>query len=149
MTKVITASEYRKSLKPGKSKKEESLQIMVAQYLKLKHPDIIFHSDVASGMKLTMGQATKNKAMQSGKGFPDMFIAKANLFHHGLFLELKHSRDEIFVKSGQLRKSEHLQRQKEVHNALWAQGYYATFACGYDDAIRIIEDYLISKETIY
>lgn len=146
MTQTLSVQEYRKMAKRPKAKKEESLQIMVARYLKTKHPDIIFHSDVASGMKLTMGQAAKNKAMQSGKGFPDMFIAKPNLHHHGLFLELKESREGVYIKGGFLSQRKHIQEQKEIHNKLWAQGYYADFVCGYDEAIDLIERYLSSKE---
>lgn len=128
-----------------KQQKEESLQIRIAKYLKTKHPDIIFHSDVASGMKLTMGQAIKNKAMQSGKGFPDMFLAIPNLNHAGLFLELKKDGTTIWLKNGELSKNEHIQSQHAIHQKLRSNGYYATFVIEFENAIQIIEDYLSSR----
>ena len=145
MKEQLTAEEYRKVKPKRKQHKEESLQIQVARYLKLKHPDIIFHSDVASGMKLTMGQAMKNKAMQSGKGFPDMFIAQPNLNHSGLFLELKKEGSTVWLRNGLLSQNEHIQGQHAIHRRLHSNGYYATFAIGFNSAVEIIEKYFSSE----
>lgn len=125
-----------------KQKLEESLQIQVATYLKLNHPNIIFRSDFAAGIKMTMGQAVRHKAMQSGRAYPDLFIAEPRGIHCGLFLELKRSKEEILKKDGKLREDVHVQEQNNVRLELLKRGYQALFACGFDEAIEIIENYL-------
>lgn len=60
----------------GKSKnKEEKVQIAICKYLRLQYPNVIFTCDLASGIRLTMGQAVKHKSMRSSRGQPDLFIA--------------------------------------------------------------------------
>lgn len=57
--------------------KESDLQVQVADYLRLQYPDVLFHSDFGSGIKLTMGQAAKQKRQNGGRrAWPDMFIAE-------------------------------------------------------------------------
>ena len=46
--------------------KESDLQIAVADYLRLQYPEVIFHSDFGSGIKLTKGQAIKQKRQNGG-----------------------------------------------------------------------------------
>ena len=40
---------------------ESDLQIQVAEYLTLQYPDVLFHSDFGSGVRLTLGQAVRQK----------------------------------------------------------------------------------------
>ncbi len=55
---------------------ESDLQSQVADYLRLQYPDVMFHSDFGSGIKLTPGQAAKQKRQNGGRrAWPDMFIA--------------------------------------------------------------------------
>ena len=143
MTQKISVQEYRKMANRPKAKKEESLQIMVARYLKLKHPDIIFHSDFSAGCKLTLGQAVRNKKMQCGRKYPDMFIAEPVRGYAGLYLELKKEGTKVFKADGTLYASEHLRAQNETLQALRTKGYKAVFAIGYDSAIRIIQNYML------
>lgn len=128
--------------KPVNKKHEEILQIQVATYMKWKHPDIIFRSDFAAGCRLTMGQAVRNKKMQWGRAYPDFFICKPVGISCGLFLEFKKSRDEIYKKDGSYLKNEHVQEQLIMMQRLIAAGYHCAFACGFDEAIKIIENYL-------
>lgn len=133
------------TLPKKKRKTEESLQLQVCQYLKIKHPEIIFYSDIASGMKLTIGQAVKAKKLRSSRAQPDIFIAHPNSLYSGLFLELKKSHEEIYCKYGTLRRDEHLQEQAIMIVNLKRLGYMADFACGYEEAIGIITNYLKIK----
>lgn len=56
---------------------ESELQVMVADYLRLQYPEVLFHSDFGSGIKLTMAQAVKQKRQNGGRrAWPDMFIAE-------------------------------------------------------------------------
>lgn len=56
---------------------ESQIQEMVADYLRLHLPDLLFHSDFGSGVKLTMGQAVRQKRLNGGRrAWPDLFIAQ-------------------------------------------------------------------------
>ena len=56
---------------------ESELQSSVADYIRGNYPDVLFHSDFGSGIKLTKGQAMKQKRQNGGRrGWPDMFIAQ-------------------------------------------------------------------------
>lgn len=139
----ITAAEYQAS-KPKKrnAKEEENMQIQVASYLRAQYPKVIFRSDVASGIRLTMGQAIKAKKMQSGRGYPDIFISEPAGPYHGMYLELKKSREGVFLKDGTLSKNAHIQEQAAMLKELETKGYYAAFCCGIVDAIYQINCYL-------
>ena len=58
-----------------KYKSESNMHMQLAQYIRLQYPQVLFHTDFAAGIKMTMGQAVKNKQLQSGRGWPDLFIA--------------------------------------------------------------------------
>ena len=140
---------------------EADLQVQVADYLRLQYPSVMFHSDYGSGIKLTMGQAIKQKRQNGGRrAWPDMFIAepivrdsetgqfyKGNYYptkqvHNGLFLELKRPGTRIFKKDGTLVADEHIREQFDVLEQLRRRGYEAKFACGFDEAKKIIDEYL-------
>lgn len=110
---------------------ESGLQIMVADYLRLQYPDVLFHSDFGSGIKLAMGQAAKQKRQNGGKrAWPDLFIAqpiKTGWFGRvedgeiesimckrcGLFLELKKDGTRLKKKNGEWA-TRHIKEQAEV-----------------------------------
>lgn len=148
---------------------EADLQAQVADYLCLQYPDVIFHSDFGSGVKLTPGQAMKQKRQNGGqRAWPDMFIAEprhyfyqtavnggaieADGYHYGLFLELKKEGEKLHPgprakkrfksKDGKEYKNEHLMEQADVLCNLRQRGYCAEFAIGFDEAKRIIDRYL-------
>lgn len=57
--------------------KESVLQMQVADFLRLQYPDVMFHSDYGSGVKLTAAQASIQKRQNGGRrAWPDMFIAE-------------------------------------------------------------------------
>lgn len=133
--------------KPRKkrAKLEEKLQIQVATYMRMVHPDVIFRSDAAGGIRLTIGQAKLNKRMQHSKSYPDVFVAQGNSLYHGLYLELKHSRSEVYRLDGKLKADEHIREQLAMLVELMRRGYAAYFACGFDEAVGMIEYYLKIK----
>lgn len=136
---------------------EENLQIQVADYLRLQYPNVLFHSDYGSGAKLTISQAVTQKRLNGGnKSWPDMFIAKKGvdcrdisecnrciaLFPaNGLFLELKKSGTRLKKKDGSWA-SEHIAEQAETIEQLRKEGYKAEFAVGFEQAKKIIDEYL-------
>jgi len=140
---------------------EAQLQIQVADYIRLKYPNVLFHSDFGSGIKLTMGQAAKQKRQNGGRrAWPDMFIAKpvcyencgADIWTHGLFIELKRQGERIhpgnraknrfLSKDGKEYTTQHLCEQADTLLALREAGYAAEFAIGFDEAIKLIDSYL-------
>lgn len=128
-----------------RKRKEESIQIQVSNYLRFKYPDVIFNSDLASGMKLTMGQAFKAKQMRSEKGQPDMIILEPRGEYKGLCIELKQRRDDVYKKDGTISQSKsmaHVRRQNEVLERLKSKGYFAVFGFGAPDCQRIIDEYM-------
>lgn len=139
----MNIEEYKKTRR--NQKREEGLQMQVASYLKIKHPNIIFRSDFAAGIKMTMGQAVKHKKMQYSRAYPDIFIAQPNSKFSGLYLELKKSLDDVYTIKGELRNNEHIQEQNAMLEELKERGYAAFFAGGFDNAITIIENYLKIK----
>lgn len=129
---------------------ELELQTQVADYLRLQYPNVLFHSDFGSGIKLTMGQAAKQKRLQGGRrAWPDMFIAEPKTIttdgdkyrFAGLFLELKRDGTRLKKKNGDWA-SEHIKEQRDVLFDLLARGYLAEFAVGFDEAKKIIDEYL-------
>lgn len=138
---------------------ESDLQSQVADYLRLQYPNVMFHSDFGSGVRLTVGQALRQKRQNGGRrAWPDMFIActlkviirfdfnrnidvSERVPCGGLFLELKREGTRLKKKNGEWA-TEHIAEQAEVLEKLRERGYCAEFAVGFDEAKRIIDEYL-------
>lgn len=128
--------------------KESDLQVQVADYLRLRYPKVLFHSDFGSGIKLTKGQAMKQYRQNGGRrGWPDMVLAEPRNGLHGLFIELKAKGVRLKKKDGTWASS-HLEEQNEVLNKLQRKGYAAYFAVGFEEAKQIIDDYLGGRNEI-
>lgn len=126
---------------------ESQLQVMVAEYLRVQYPDVLFHSDFGSGIKLTPGQAIKQKRQNGGRrAWPDMFIAEPRVkiqepVNFGLFIEIKKDGTRIYKKDGSFA-SEHIEEQAKQLALLQSKGYRAKFAVGFEQAKEIIDEYL-------
>lgn len=135
---------------PKVTKHEESLQKQVCSYLRLQYPNVIFRSDFASGMKLSQYQAVQHKRLQSSRSWPDLFIYEpmqhGDKLYCGLAIELKKEGTSVILKigerKGKLSTDPHIQEQALMLKALNKKGYYANFAVGYDEAIKIIDWYM-------
>lgn len=135
--------------------REEEIQIQLAQYLVIVYPDVLFHSDVGSGVRLPIKLAKKAKDLNWGRrGWPDLFIAKKatvtepaqngglkQKFYGGLFLELKAEGIKLKKKNGEWAK-EHFAEQAAVLEELRKAGYKAEFAIGFSEAKNLIDEYL-------
>lgn len=126
---------------------EADLHQMVCQYLRLQYSDVMFHSDYAAGIKLTLGQAMKRKRLESGRGWPDLFIAEPASFAHGMFLELKREGTRIWLKDGSLTSDKHIQEQMKLLVMLRMKGYNAQMVAGFDAAKDAIDKYLSDRQT--
>lgn len=153
---------------------ESELQTKVADYIKLQYPNVLFHSDYGSGVKLTARQAAIQKRQNGGRrSWPDMFIAEPRIararinsdstlymFPHarrtqklppvevlgGLFIELKKEGTRLKKKNGDWA-TPHIEEQADMLNRLQLCGYRAVFAVGFDEAKRIIDEYLGGPQT--
>jgi hypothetical protein len=118
---------------------EEKTQMAIFDWLKLQHPDVIACSE-SSGIRCSMGMARKLKKMRSNHTHLDIIVFEKRGPYGALLIELKAK--NIYKKSGELLKNEHLEDQQKTINLLNAKGYKACFAVGFDEAIRAITDYL-------
>lgn len=113
------------------SKAEEQIQLAIVNYLRYQYPDVLFRSD-AAGFKLSVGQAKKMKALNGGiRAWPDLFIAKP---------KLRQTKDGSYVADN------HIREQAKILQALERRGYQASFAVGFEQAKRIIDDYIGRKK---
>jgi hypothetical protein len=125
--------------------KEKTVHSQVVHYIKRIYPDVIFRTDFAAGARMPLWQAIQHKAMQGGRGFPDLFIAEARRGFHGLFVEIKNDGVVVYKKDGSLRKNDHLAEQNEVLTILTDKGYKACFAVGFDGVREVIDWYLSAQ----
>lgn len=121
--------------------KEEIEHRRVCEYLQLKYPKVVFTTD-ASGVRMPMGLAVKFSKLKSERGIPDLLVLKPNRKYYGLFIELKRTGETVFKKDGEIKSNEHYKEQLDVIHKLEQEGYYATFAIGYDQAVKIIDNYM-------
>ena len=134
---------------------EHELYVLIADYLRLQYPDIIYRFDLAADLKLSIGQAKKHKRLQRFRGYPDLFIAKPKLmqskdgmpiYTHGLFLEIKKEGTKILKKDGEYVADKHIREQAKMLQALERRGYRAMFAVGFEQAKQIIDEYIGRKK---
>lgn len=122
--------------------KEAILHRQICEYLKLRYPQVIFRTDFAAGIKMSIGQASQHKRLQSGRGFPDLFIAQPRNGFYGLFLEIKKEGTRVTLKNGEISSDKHIREQFAVLYKLQELGYAAYFAVGFKQARGLIDDYL-------
>lgn len=105
-----------------------------ADMMKHKYPELELLNGSLNGVRLTIGQATKAKRSGMKKGFPDMNLPVPRGFFHGLYIELKREKGGVVSKE-----------QKWWRKKLKEQKYLSVICKGYDESIRLIQDYLDIK----
>lgn len=142
------------------AKKEEALQKSLSRYVRAKYPTAVFTSEqsglaagysVASTLKATRSHATKHLDWQ---------LAEPRGRFHGLYLELKKSKDTLLKKDGNYKadkrkitkkvkgltvvigEEDHIQEQHKSIVERRKKGFAAFFATGLDDAMRIVDWYM-------
>jgi len=120
---------------------EEQTHIAICKYMKLQYPNVLFSSE-SSGLRVTISQAKRLKAMRSCSGLPDIMIFEPRRSYYGLFLEVKKEGSVVFKKDGTIRSDKHLKEQEEILFQLQQKGYFAQFVIGFDEAKSIIDYYL-------
>jgi hypothetical protein len=125
-----------------RNNKEYTVCKQLAEYLRWQYKEVIYHFDQA-GLAISKAQAGMMKAIQHGRGFPDLMIlhpGKENKYH-GFFLELKADGERLLKKDGTFA-SEHIKEQYKYMEKLHKAGYKCMFAVGFDEAKKLIDEYL-------
>jgi hypothetical protein len=141
---------------PKNKKHEEGLQKQVCSYLRMQYPHVIFRSDYASGLRLTMFQAATHKSLQSGRAWVDLFLYEPRVVdgvqYAGLAIELKKEGTAIVVtkgpRKGHIVSNPHIQEQVLMIKELKRRGYQAEICCGFRQAITAIDKYMGKPQTI-
>ena len=107
---------------------EAQEQYAVAEYLRFL--GVVFNHSPNEG-KNDVQYIVKLKRMGMRVGFPDLFIYEPRGSYHGLAIEMKR------VKGGKLSEA-----QAKCLAELNERGYKAAVCRGFDEAKKIIDDYL-------
>lgn len=139
-----------KSAKPMKIERPELKKItelevhnQVCKYLKAQYPNVMFLSDFAAGIKMSIGMASRQSLQKSNHAFPDIMIFEPRGGYHGLFLEVKKDNGIFYKGTDNIKKNNHVEEQQECLNLLVKKGYRATFGCGFEDCKLIIDQYML------
>lgn len=124
-----------------RNKEEYEVCKALATYLRLQYPKLLYHYDLA-GLSLSQAQAGMMKAIQGGRGWPDLNIVEAKGVYAGFFLEIKKNGTKLYKKDGMTPTTPHIEEQMEVLDKLRKKRYYAEFGIGLDDCMEQINNYL-------
>lgn len=150
--KIVTEAQDKESRNTRNA--ENDLQTKICKWLRNTYPGILFISDFAAGMKLSLFLASIRSLQSCDSKMVDLIILKpsyintehSNEQYHALCLELKTGPDKIFMQDGiTLLKNEHILAQYETIKALRKQQYAACFACGEAQIKALVSDYMRSK----
>jgi transposase len=123
---------------------EKILHTQVCQYLDLQYPDVIYTSDM-SGMRVSIGLRVEMKRKRCKKYvIPDLLILHPKKGYHGLLIEIKADKEDLYNKNGEMKKVDHLENQCKSLVQLNSLGYLATFSCGFKECKNIIDNYLMA-----
>lgn len=126
---------------------EKQLHKAITMYIKCQYPKVIFNTDL-SGVYLPKKTAKEVKELRSSNSFPDIVIYEQGIFNdiscNALFLEVK--KETPYKKNGYIKKSQnnHLANQEFMIKKLNSRGFYACFVWSFDQAKKIIDNYLNS-----
>jgi len=121
-----------------KGETERKIHKRIVGYLKTAHPQVRFCSTL-DGEKFGSFQAQAVRALQWGRGIPDLLIFHPTQLYTGLALEIK--KDTVFRKDGKLKAGEHLAEQQDWLDYFSNIGWCARFGCGFSQSIDIIDSY--------
>jgi hypothetical protein len=122
-------------------KDEENIHRALLSFMRLKFSDVIFRTDGA-GLFMPKRTAINFAKNQSGKGYPDVFVAHPTGEYSGLMIEVKKDDNEVLLKNLKIRNNKHIQKQYSVLKQLNDRGYYAVFGCGIDNCMSIVDAYM-------
>lgn len=133
---------------------EDVLVTQISTYLKMQYPKVLFHFDLSSGGKTSIGMAVRNKSINPHRGYPDLFIAEPktkvrdndgfpfddDIHYCGLYIEIKV--ESPFKREGGLKAGNHLKEQEQMLHQLQLKGYASGFGVGFEGVKKMIDQYL-------
>lgn len=122
---------------------EEQLQIMCADWIESQYKELseLFYFHSFLGMKLPIWAIVKAKKTGGLKAnILDFQFAKNNGKYSSLYIELK--KESPYLKNGNLKKDDHLEKQNNTINLLRLEGHYACFAWSLTQFKQIVTDYM-------
>lgn len=132
-------------------KPEESVQLLACRYLKKFYSDVDFISDFAAGLHMTINQAKKRKAMNSGRGMTDLIVLKPSRGYKALLIDFKKEGTSIYVtkgpRKGELVADEHIREQAAFMERMNKLGYLARFCVGYEQFTKLADWYFDNEST--
>jgi hypothetical protein len=136
----MTTKISKKFIKDLTVSESEEQQIVV-RWFRMTYPKlhlIAYPSGLWLGHNPSTKYAVIGKAKREGwmVGVSDLFLCHSDGKHHGLWLEMKRSKAKVSSLS--------IVQQQWIKD-MNAAGYYAIWAAGADEAIKIITEY-INKE---
>jgi hypothetical protein len=120
----------------NKTPTEHDEQVAVfrwAAWAQREYPELALLHAIPNGGQRHVLVAKKLKAEGVKPGVPDVFLPVARGRHHGLYIEMKR------VKGSSISNE-----QKKFIAELEAQGYRAEVCRGADEAIRLIQTYIMA-----
>jgi len=122
---------------------EYNLYRQIAYYMKLQYPHVLYRFDMA-GLNLSKAQAGQNKAIQCGKGYPDLTVLEKRNGFGALFIEIKPEGTKLYKHNGE-PATPHIAEQLNYLLELRKRGYCIAFGVGFDNVKNLIDNYLNSK----
>lgn len=127
---------------------EKQLHKAICRYIDLQYPDVIYLSD-PSGMRVTPGLMMEIKAKRCKRyALPDLIILHPNKQYKGMMIEIKKDLSQIVTKSGDIRKSKHVQDQLRTLERLQELGYAAIFGVSFEQMKSAIDQYFNPQNQI-
>lgn len=120
---------------------EDRVHRQVVEWLKLRHPTVLFHTDSAGELMLDSMRMRQGALNIKGLSWPDLQIMAAHRGYFGLLIEMKREGEELYSAAG-LFKNEHLSRQDRTLKLLNERNYLAVFEKGFDRITAKIHWYL-------
>ena len=128
---------------------ESSVQVKVINLIHFKDAKAWIITNPQSSQKKTVQARNRDKAQGFKKGQSDIIINRLcysfelKKYFTGLCLELKRENVNIFSKKGY--STDTIKDQKEYFEK-YAQNHYCTFAVGFEEAEKVINDFYKFKE---
>lgn len=141
-SKPIDPFQYALS---GSEDAEQIALFMWAQQNLDQYPELRLMFAIPNGMHTPNKKAAgRMRAMGMKRGVPDIFLPISRGEFHGLFVELKKKRKVL--KNGNLSQAKETEDdQDEWIDDLKQQGYGAIACYGFEEAVKIIVEYLNYK----
>ncbi len=122
---------------------ELSQLFALTKIIKVKYSWLNYRIDFAAGLKLPPRLAGMQAKLQKGDSYPDIFFPHPIKPYHGLYIEFKKHKSEVFNADGvTMVQNEHIRKQWAELQRLRGQGYKAEWGLGIDHALSVIEAYL-------